>query len=217
MKALKKLCRRPKVQKVVTDFEKAIWGGVRAVFPDVKLSGCSFHWSQAVMRKVQEFGFQTLYMQKGAVHRFIRHLLALPFLPAEHITTSFNQLNQRNPACLQLLMDYVLRTWICRLWSPADWSVYGCATWTNNDVEGWHNRLNKQAVRGQLHLYRLLQILHAEGSLIALQMQLVSENKLKRFQRKQTREAQGQYFSLWRKYGDNQISTAQLLRSCSRI
>ena len=96
MKAVKKLCRRPKVQKVVTDFERAIWGGVKAVFPQVKISGCSFHWSQAVMKRVQEHGLQRLYMQKGAAHRFVRLVLALPFLPAEHITRSFEQLNQLN-------------------------------------------------------------------------------------------------------------------------
>ena len=147
------------------------------------------------------------------------HWQHLPSLLASGPASSLECANvcRGPPACLQPLMDYVDRTWIRQLWSPADWSVYGCITRTNNDVEGWHNRLNKQAVRGQLHLYRLVGLLHAEASLITLQMQLVSENKLKRYQRKRHREAQGQYIRLWDMYAAHTITTYQLLKSCSQV
>ena len=39
------------VQKVVMDFEKALWAAVKSVM-DVIVMGCVFHWTQAIWRKV---------------------------------------------------------------------------------------------------------------------------------------------------------------------
>lgn len=41
------------VQGMVVDYEKALWKALRHVFPQVSLSGCVFHWSQAVWSHVQ--------------------------------------------------------------------------------------------------------------------------------------------------------------------
>ena len=43
---------QPRVKKVTLDFEKAMWSAVRQVLPDTELMGCSFHWTQALWRKV---------------------------------------------------------------------------------------------------------------------------------------------------------------------
>ena len=39
--------------------------------------------------------FQTAYNQRDPVHSFLRQLMALPFLPAEHITDTFLRLDQK--------------------------------------------------------------------------------------------------------------------------
>ena len=41
------------VQGMVIDYETAIWRAVRQVFDEIRISGCSFHWGQAVFRKVK--------------------------------------------------------------------------------------------------------------------------------------------------------------------
>lgn len=43
----------PAVKQITLDFEQATWAALREVFPDAKLHGCVFHWTQALWRKVR--------------------------------------------------------------------------------------------------------------------------------------------------------------------
>jgi len=144
--------------------------------------------------------------------------MALCFLPAHHITALFGQLQGKaSTESLRSLMEYMRKTWIAStVWPPSAWSVYGLSIRTNNDVEGWHNRLNK---RGRPHMpfYMLITLLHDEARLVHLQVRLVSEEKFKRHQEKKYRKLQNTIFKYW---GENEhgISSAfQLLRPCSRL
>ena len=52
------LPRPPRVTKVMLDFETAVWSALRQTLPDVQLfffKGCSFHWTQALWRKVGSY------------------------------------------------------------------------------------------------------------------------------------------------------------------
>lgn len=51
------------VKKVTADFEKAVWNAVRTVYPGVKLTGCVFHWTQALWRKVSFFTWIYMYVR----------------------------------------------------------------------------------------------------------------------------------------------------------
>ena len=53
----------------------------------------------------------------------------------------------------------------------------------NNDLKGWHNRLNARG-RAQMNLYILVSLLHDESGMIPIQVHLVSEGKLQRHQKK---------------------------------
>ena len=47
---------------------------------------------------------------------------------------------------------------------------------TNNDIEGWHNRMNQRASsRCQLQFYLLVKLLHNEAMPVELQVELVSQ------------------------------------------
>ena len=110
--------------------------------------------------KIQELGLSLPYMEDTATHSYLRKLVALPFLPAIEIPTTFEQLRLRaNSDSLKALVAYIDSTWVySSTFPPKDWSVYGQAIRTNNDLEGWHNALNRRA-GGRVHIpfYLLIQ------------------------------------------------------------
>lgn len=81
--------------------------------------------------------------------------------------------------------SYVADNWVTSdTFPPATWSVYKETVRTNNDLEGWHNGLNRHAKgKSNLPLYVLIQLLHKEAALVSLQIRLVSERRLRRHQR----------------------------------
>ena len=179
-KAIKKLLPTSNVKTVTLDFEAAMWHATSKVFPNVKILGCFFHWSQAVWQKVQELGLQTAYNSDDKTHKYICKLLSLAYLPPEHIGPIFEKLQQK--AATQPLLDltnYIATTWLQNpLWPTSAWSVFGCVIQTNNDVERWHLCLNQKAKKGQLPFYLLVTLLHKEATGINIQVWLVLENKL---------------------------------------
>ena len=151
--------------------------------------------------------------------KFVRKLLALPFLPPEHIQETFERLDDRAPEALAPVMDYVYRTWIrSPVFEIHHWSVFMTAIRTNNDVEGWHNKLNTGvATRGAVPFYHLVSVLYVEASDISLSMKMVSEGKMQRYQRKKTWQMEGRVFSLWQQYCERTINASQLLQGCASI
>ena len=95
--------------------------------------------------------------------------------------------------------------------------VTGLVIHTNNDVEGWHHRLNQKAKKGQQPFYLLLHLLYEETKWINLQVRLVLEYKLTRHEERRYRKVQSKVLSIWDNYTDSKISTSQLLKSCAKL
>ena len=149
--------------------------------------------------------------------------MALCYLPQEHIQPSFRRLKERiDPEQLPKLMDltkYIEKTWITSsVWPVHSWSVFMRPTRTNNDVEWWHHRLNKnkKAGSGNKGLYSIAPLLLEEANLLPIQIQLVSEGKVK-LQRKHVKTTQRLLFNQWEQYIEGSISVGRLLRLCGRL
>ncbi|CAH3166531.1 unnamed protein product [Pocillopora meandrina] len=159
-------------------------------------------------------------MDDDSVYKYIRKLMALPFLPYPEIQPMFDLLEeQAQTDQLGRLFQYIRRQWIeSEVFTPRNWCVYKEPVRTNNDLEGWHNALNRRA-GGQcgLPLYLLIELLDRKAKLTAITIRLVSDNKLKRIQRRTTRNIQAKLFASWEKYENNEKTAAQLLRTCSRL
>ncbi len=132
------------------NFEAAMWAAAREIFPQVASRGCLFHRNQALYRKIQDLGLQAAYQKRQETHKFCRKLMAFPFLSPEWIPRIFEHILSVNGVTEQLeeLLAYYMDTqWIRNSTFPlSSWSVYQRQYRTNNDVEGWHNRLNHKAM-----------------------------------------------------------------------
>ncbi|CAD5126542.1 DgyrCDS14643 [Dimorphilus gyrociliatus] len=134
-------------KRITMDFEKGLWKALSKVYPLTEFQGCVFHFTQAVYRKIQALGYVKKYKEKGNDWKDFRKLMALPFLPAHIIQPTFDRINaelcEKN-RFLDLL-QYFQTNWIKnKLWKPNNWSVFGLSIRTNNDCEGWHQRMNSK-------------------------------------------------------------------------
>ena len=102
-------------------------------------------------------------------------------------------------------------------WKPVSWSAFHQSVRTNNDVEGWHHALNSKAPQGNLSLYKLIPLLHDQAKLVRIQMTLVSERKLCRYQRKRYQDVHGRLDKLWRKLDDKEKTPMEVLEAAAHL
>ena len=77
--------------------------------------------------------------------------------------------NNNSDDMVEQHLDYVQRTWLdSTVWPPSAWSAFKQPARTNNDVNGWHARLNSRDNHGRLNMYQLLYLLHEEVVLVYL-------------------------------------------------
>ena len=96
LKGLLELIPGPRVKRVMVDFEEAFWLAIPAVLgEEVEIQGCTFHWTPAVFRHAKQLGLQSAYQKDKATRTFIEKILALPYLPAEHIPPMWEKLHRQ--------------------------------------------------------------------------------------------------------------------------
>lgn len=145
---------------ILVDFERAAMNSFRAMFPSAAVSGCYFHLSQSLIRKVMEVGLKTRYENDNSVREYIRCLSALAFVPPEDVVEAFELLVDTMPDAdhVDEVTTFFEHTYIRGRRQRGRGEVYGPAlfpmeTWnkhsaavdgiarTTNSVEGWHNGL----------------------------------------------------------------------------
>ncbi|XP_033126342.1 uncharacterized protein LOC117124280 isoform X3 [Anneissia japonica] len=207
------LIPRLKVKKVILGYDEELWEAFDTIFPDVILQGCVYHWTEAVYMQVVNLGLNLSYTISSPVFTHIKELLALPFLPAEHILTIFQEISSKAQPALLPLIEYFQEMWMNNpQWPIISWCVYGMATRTINDVEGWHHRLVPKA-----SLNRLIGLLWEEAQLVTPQKRPFNFEKLTRYQRKCRTTRQSKFFKLWAKYENEEITLNHLLKLCCNL
>jgi len=139
----------------LVDFEVGAINAIRQTFPEARLKGCSFHFRQAIMRRVQAEGLKSEYEAKEgdvSIRNWIRQIMAMTMLPTFAIPLAWTFLKDPPPTehptlneKVRALSLYFETTWIkgdfpVELWSHFD----NFGPRTTNLAEGWHNGLNSR-------------------------------------------------------------------------
>lgn len=174
--------------------------------------------------QVKSLGFSYAYKNQPVLRDYVRQLMALPNLPGEHIADTFDWLRGRCPVIeenaegLQKLLRYMSRNWVHNDHvTPASWSNYRREVRTNNDVEGWHQRLNGSAPIAHPNMYFLLWLLHAETDSLRIQVRQIAQQQVLRRTRKEFIEKNARLNALWDEYDDKTKTTSAFLRDCGAI
>ena len=65
----------------MSDWEPAPRNAFEAVYPQINIHGCRFHFTQCIWGKTQKLGLTHSFRNNTNVANFIRELMAIPFLP----------------------------------------------------------------------------------------------------------------------------------------
>ena len=131
----------------MADFETAILNSLATAFPDARVTGCRFHFGQAVLRKVK--GQNALdFIFNESFQKLIRKYFALSMLPSDKIGQALAILEQQcaslTPMRLRKQMqimnrDYFRKYWMAQV-GPEIISNHGLKHKTNNACENLHSK-----------------------------------------------------------------------------
>ena len=122
---------------------------------------CVFHFSQVVWRNVAEKGLAVEYRTNPDLQRHVRRAAALPLLPLSHVQDVWIDVLNNSPHSprLEQFNDYVTETWVeddarlqLLLWNQ--WANVDPRT--NNNLEGFHNKLKNRIRKAHPNLFEFV-------------------------------------------------------------
>ncbi|KAF4531540.1 hypothetical protein B566_EDAN018215, partial [Ephemera danica] len=139
------LCPGLNPQEAMCDFERGLQNAIVEVWPNIRITGCWFHYTQALWRHVQWYDLLR-YVCEHETWGVIGMAMALPLLPAAQIQNGMACIRQRASDAgitqrMQAFLDYVQTQWLENVGVEVI-SVAGQPTRTNNGEESNHKLLN---------------------------------------------------------------------------
>ena len=169
---------------IMFDYEKAAMNAAEALFLGLEIKGCFYHLASNIWKKIQYHGLQAQYDadQQFAVH--LRMIAALSFVPVGFVVNAFEDLATEIRRLFNNdaddILDYFEDTYIGRprrqggrrnptfhhdVWNMFQRSLAELPR-TNNHVEGWHRRLQANLNVYHPTLWKLIEVLKREESLV---------------------------------------------------
>ncbi|XP_073967357.1 uncharacterized protein [Choristoneura fumiferana] len=144
---------RPEFIKV--DYEIGAINALRSIFPSAAISGCYFHYSQALYKNADIFG--TTSSREGARH--VAKCAALAHLPALKIHEGWMIISAASPQMSEITRfnEYMIKQWL-KMDMVSIMTCYGHRHRTNNVVESWHKKMNNRIHNNANLLYFLSEL-----------------------------------------------------------
>ena len=154
-------CFKPDV--AVSDFEIAPRNAFQSQFPHIHITGCLFHYTQAIWNGVRKSKLASVYSTNYDFMKWIRCIMALPLLPQDKIPSIFNILEDQrldiSPSeeiNVAKFKKYVKKLWIIK---EKYLSVFETANTTNNGCETYHKNLKSRIKTHRPNIWSFLDCL----------------------------------------------------------
>ena len=164
--------------QTVSDFEQPIKQAIQLTFPDAQFQGCYYHFCQAIMQKTHTLGLQVQYQDDTlGLKSFIRKTAALAFVPIPFIHFAWQGIKANRPDLTNIdnFVSYFEDVWLVGHFPKAEWNVYNTdGPWTNNHLEGWHNRLKRVVGKTHPNIFKCVEIFQREQTSTEISLQQLS-------------------------------------------
>lgn len=162
-----------KPRYVLLDYEKAVINSVKDVLPETECFGCYFHFTQSLIRRLNDSGLKNDYSNDVSIFMAIKKLQALTFLPSDRIIDAYLELKPSLPIKLVRFMEYFEQTYVLGrngnrrpLYHPNLWSnfkpVMEGIPRSTNILEALHRRWTLLVGTHHLGINRLVDELRKE-------------------------------------------------------
>jgi hypothetical protein len=174
----------------MADYEDASVLAFTEVFGNnVLVKGCWFHFSNAVIKRVQTLGLANGFRCDPLVRKCVKALTCLPLLPHDKIVEALDLLIQYAadiPAQykdkIDSLFEYIRRRWV--EYTPIGverLSVFGSSERTNNSAECFHSRFKRRVKVAHPNIFTFLR--HLRDVAIDLMCDVVRLQQHRRIKR----------------------------------
>ena len=148
----------------MSDWEPASRNAFRQIYPQIRIFGCWFHYTQRIWGKTQKLGLIQEFKDKPQVKDYIRNLMALPFLPAALINPTFTflelpTLDNITMMKLDKLSKYFKKRWVNQI-SSEELSIFELDIATNNAAESYHSKLKTMIKTAHPRIWTFLDTLN---------------------------------------------------------
>ncbi|KAJ8685017.1 hypothetical protein QAD02_020810 [Eretmocerus hayati] len=150
--------------EVIADFEEAMEIAWQNMYPDAKLTGCYFHFTQALLRNAIKKGAASRrnLQDNPERHLILRMVMALALLPVDDIPETYKAIKalarKKHGTHFDKFFEYFDEYWMKRR-GPERFSVYDKLDKTNNEQESMHKILNFLFKNRRPHPWKFIDVL----------------------------------------------------------
>lgn len=210
-------------KEIQIDFEQAVVRAIRSVLPKTSVKGSFFHYTQSIWRNVKKNGLSGKKYVKN-IKKIVRLIMYLPLIKKHHMPQTWqkikNLINIENNEKLLQVKKYFEHTWFSSnsIFSLNMWNHFNNLNRkTNNHLEGWHNKINRNLTEKHPNIYKLLNIIKTEQSASINKIKL-SENVCVSPKTKRNVIWRNNYISKCnQEYTIGKINSMQFLSNVSKI
>lgn len=139
------------------DFELASINAFTKHFFNLTISGCHFHFCQAIYRQLNVNGLAKKYETNDDFKLWVRSVMALALVPVAQVDEAWTYLQAVQSPDRALLIDYVNRVWFEGSFPKEIWNQANPDTpRTNNGAEGFHSKINSWLNHRHPSIYKLV-------------------------------------------------------------